>query len=56
MPIYEYVCQDCGKQFSRTLSFAEHEKQPKPPCPKCNSRKKVVQRVSSFQAVTGKKT
>jgi hypothetical protein len=37
------------------MSFAEHERHPRPPCPKCKSRK-VEQLPSSFQAVTKKKT
>jgi len=55
MPTYEYVCNNCGKRFSKTMTFSEHERSPRPACPKCNSRK-VVQRPSAFQAVTGKKT
>lgn len=56
MPTYEYLCEACGKKFSQMMTFAEHDKNPRPPCPKCKNNKKVIQRVSSFQAVTGKKT
>jgi len=55
MPVYEYVCQKCNHEWSVTMSLSEHEKKPKQPCPKCNSRK-VRQKLSSFLAVTSKKT
>ncbi len=55
MPIYEYVCNNCRKKFSRTMTFSQHERRPRPACPKCNSHR-VSQRPSAFQAVTGKKT
>ncbi len=56
MPTYEYLCQACGKTFTRVMSFAQYGQRPRPACPKCNSSKKIVQRVSSFQVVTAKKT
>ncbi len=55
MPIYEYRCEKCGHAFEKFMTFAEHERQAKPPCPKCKARK-VRQAPSVFQAVTGKKT
>ncbi len=33
MPIYEYVCGDCGAQFEEILSPSA----PAPACPKCKS-------------------
>lgn len=33
MPIYEYVCQDCGKEFEE-LVFSHDER---PQCPGCGS-------------------
>lgn len=35
MPVYEYVCQDCKREFEvvRTLNDADK----KAPCPKCKS-------------------
>ena len=55
MPTYEYRCQQCGRRFEKVMSFTEHGKRPKHPCPRCGSRK-VQQVPSGFQAVTGKKT
>ncbi|MCL5005449.1 MAG: zinc ribbon domain-containing protein [Acidobacteria bacterium] len=54
MPIYEYVCKQCNKKFTLTLSLAEYEKA-RPACPKCKS-KKVEQCFASFFAVTSKKS
>ncbi|MCS7338328.1 MAG: zinc ribbon domain-containing protein [Verrucomicrobiae bacterium] len=54
MPVYEYECTNCGKKFSQTERMSEHGKR-KVRCPKCNSDK-VVQRVSTFFAITSKKS
>jgi putative FmdB family regulatory protein len=35
MPIYEFVCQHCGNEFEKILSFSA---QTTPHCPKCNSQ------------------
>ena len=54
MPTYEFVCEKCKKRFTLILSISEYEKK-KMECPKCKSRK-VKQQISSFQAVTSKKS
>ena len=54
MPQYEFLCKDCNKKFSLTLSLAEYEKGGFK-CPHCES-KKVEQRWAAFYAVTGKKS
>jgi len=54
MPVYEYECTKCGKKFSQTERMSEHGKK-KCRCPKCNSTK-VVQRISTFFAITSKKS
>lgn len=41
MPIYDYECKDCGKEFNVVTSITEHEKQQKQKkvrCPKCHSK------------------
>lgn len=54
MPLYEFQCKKCGKNFEIRCSLNEYEKL-KPSCPKCNC--KEVQRViSSFYAKTKSKT
>ena len=55
MPTYEYACKQCGRNFNKIMTLGQHEREAKPACPKCDSRK-VQQLPSSFQAVTGKKT
>jgi putative FmdB family regulatory protein len=37
MPIYEYHCQECGKEFEKRLSFAQSDVIPV--CPFCESEK-----------------
>ena len=39
MPIYEYICKDCGKIMEARMTLAEKEKGPKPACPACGSKK-----------------
>ncbi|RJQ51481.1 MAG: zinc ribbon domain-containing protein [Desulfobacteraceae bacterium] len=54
MPRYDFVCDQCKKEFTVTMSITDHGKR-KPECPKCKSRK-VVQQVSTFQTKTSKKS
>jgi putative FmdB family regulatory protein len=54
MPTYEFVCAECKKTFTLFMSISDYEKK-KYKCPKCRS-KKVKQQISSFQAVTSKKS
>jgi putative FmdB family regulatory protein len=54
MPTYEYLCENCQKEFSMILSFSEHEKGDII-CPECNS-KQVKQLISTFVAQTRKKS
>ena len=54
MPTYEFKCEKCKKAFDLMLSISEYEKG-KFRCPKCKSTK-VKQQITSFQAVTSKKS
>ncbi|UCF82925.1 MAG: hypothetical protein JSV50_17325 [Desulfobacteraceae bacterium] len=54
MPTYEFLCEKCKKSFSIMMTIAEYEKK-KPRCPKCKSVK-VKQQITSFQAITSKKS
>jgi putative FmdB family regulatory protein len=45
MPIYEYVCDDCGERYERVVM----SKKQAITCPKCSSAKKTVQ-LSVFAA------
>jgi putative FmdB family regulatory protein len=33
MPIYEYICRDCGRPFEKMVRLSEMDK--KPVCPTC---------------------
>ncbi len=59
MPVYEYVCHACKKQFEKVLTLAEYETyaagKAKMACPKCGS-KDVEQAWAAFFAVTSKKS
>ncbi len=54
MPLYEFRCEDCKKEFERTLHYEEIEKT-KITCPYCGSEK-VQQEVAAFFTVTSKKS
>jgi putative FmdB family regulatory protein len=55
MAYYEYECMNCHQQFSVKQTFAEHDREPKPKCPKCASRK-VGQLIGSVHVKTSKKS
>jgi putative FmdB family regulatory protein len=55
MPTYDYRCKGCGKRFEKAMTMSEHERHPRPACPKCKGRR-VEAIPSRFQAVTSKKT
>ena len=47
MPVYDYVCTDCHKEFEKVLTLTEHEGQIV--CPHCGS-KNVEQEAKAFFA------
>lgn len=54
MPTYEYLCGQCGHEFTRIMSFSEHEAG-KVTCPKCNSVE-VKQQMAAFISKTSRKS
>lgn len=54
MPLYEYTCNDCHKDFSRVMTLREYERGDVA-CPDCKS-KNVEQKPATFYAVTSKKS
>jgi len=47
MPIFEYLCKDCGKQFEVLVRGAGKAR-----CPKCNSTS-LDQQLSAFAVAVG---
>lgn len=50
MPIYEYVCLECGEKTDVLATISEKEKGLKITCPKCGS-KKMSQAFGSFMVL-----
>ena len=56
MPQYEFICRDCGEEFSKILTMAEYDKaKAAMPCPHCGSTK-TERRWAAFFVVTSKKS
>ncbi len=55
MPVYEYFCRRCEHAFVETMRVAQHEKKV-PRCPRCEKKDAVEKRMSSFTAVTSRKS
>lgn len=51
MPIFEFVCGGCGRQFEEIMSFAQLEAG-EAACPDCGS-KRVERSLSTFSASSG---
>ena len=54
MPIYEYLCTECGEKIEVKASVAEKERGLKVTCPKCGS-KKMAQVFGSFSTFSSSK-
>jgi putative FmdB family regulatory protein len=54
MSEYRFHCEDCDKEFTKSLHMSERD-QDSVVCPHCGS-KRVQQLVTSFSAVTAKKS
>lgn len=54
MPLYEYFCKKCQKQFSEILRIKEHDRK-KVHCPMCKSSN-VKPIIEPFFAKTSSKT
>ena len=48
MPIYEFVCEDCGEEFEELILGSKNEIA----CPKCSS-KKCTKKMSAFAFKSG---
>jgi len=54
MPTYEFICTECQREFSVTMSLREREEKP-PVCPSCGSTKLEPQ-MAGFFAKTSRKS
>ena len=54
VPIYDFQCQKCGKEFNLVLSIKQYE-QKQFACPACQA-KEVDQLITSTQVITSKKS
>ena len=54
MPVYEFKCEECDSDFALEMKISEYTNK-KISCPKCKSEK-VKRQISSFQAITSKKS
>ena len=54
MPVYDFLCDDCKKAFSLTMSISEYNKK-EFECPECKG-KKVTQQITAFQTKTSRKS
>jgi putative FmdB family regulatory protein len=55
MPLYEYICRSCKKEFEATQPLAEHGKVT-PACPRCGSKRAVEAELSRVFARTSRKS
>jgi putative FmdB family regulatory protein len=55
MPVYEYWCKRCEKAFTAVLHITEHDTQ-LPVCPACQKKDQVNRQLSTFTAVTSRKS
>jgi putative FmdB family regulatory protein len=55
MPLYEYLCQACGKSFEVALSLDEYARHPAVACPRCHSSQRVERQLSTFHPQTSRK-
>ena len=50
MPLYAYVCKDCGREFEEFVRFSQSDV--KPQCPICGSDE-TQKRITSFASIGG---
>ncbi len=55
MPVYEFFCRRCKKAFTAEMHVSEHDAGVAK-CPKCELKDHVEKRMSSFTAVTSRKS
>jgi putative FmdB family regulatory protein len=54
MPMYEFACLDCGREFTLILSLREYERKDVS-CPQCKS-KSIERLVTTCEVITSRKS
>ncbi len=55
MPVYEFFCRRCEKEFAAEMHVSEHD-HGVAKCPACRRKDKVEKRLSTFTPVTSHKS
>ena len=55
MPVYEYECKDCQKEFTVFLTIKEFDEKPEIKCAHCGSGN-VHKKITGFYAKTSSKS
>lgn len=55
MPEYEFYCRKCEAPFSAVMHVSEHDADVAE-CPRCHRKDDVEKRLSTFSAVTSRKS
>jgi putative FmdB family regulatory protein len=55
MPAYEFYCRRCEKSFTAAMHVSEHDAGVAE-CPRCKKKDKVDKQLSTFTAVTSRKS
>jgi putative FmdB family regulatory protein len=50
MPLYEYLCKECGEEFEKMVRFSEANNSPA--CPSCQSQD-THKKISTFASLVG---
>ncbi len=55
MPVYEYHCKNCKKDFTLRMTVDEHDRQ-LPECPSCETKEGVEKRIGGAYVITERKS
>lgn len=51
MPLYDYVCLECGHDFEKNLKIADREKPTNEACPNCGQFESVKQMIAKAPGI-----
>jgi putative FmdB family regulatory protein len=55
MPVYEFFCGRCQRPFTAFMHVKEHDTE-SAECPECHRKEEVEKKLSTFTAVTSRKS